>query len=101
MTAVAAPWWVRPGLDVDPDGRLRIAGRHAEALAREYGTPVYAYDLARYGENARELQAALATIDAPTRLRFALKSNPQAEILAVFRGLGEPGTPESVGIDAC
>jgi diaminopimelate decarboxylase len=101
LTAVAAPWWVRPSLDVDPDGRLRVAGRDAERLAREHGTPLYAYDLARYGETARELQAALATIDAGTRLRFAMKSNPQPEILAVFRGLGEPGSPESVGIDAC
>ena len=101
MTAVAAPWWVRPGLDVDPEGRLRIAGRDAEGLARELGTPLYAYDLARYGENARELQAALGSIEAPTRLRFAMKSNPQPEILSVFRSLGAPGSTESVGIDAC
>ena len=45
--APAAPWWVRPGLDVS-DGRLRIAGEDAEALAREHGTPLFVYDRARF-----------------------------------------------------
>ena len=100
MTTVAAPWWVRPGLEI-ADGRLAIAGHDAEALVREHGTPLFAYDLARFGENARELQAAFARTDLPFRLRFALKANPLPEVLAVFRGLGDPGSPESVGIDAC
>ena len=55
MTTVAAPWWVRPGLGIDGDGRLTIAGRDAEALAREYGTPLFAYDLDRFVENARAI----------------------------------------------
>ena len=104
MTEVAAaPWWVREGLDIDPDGRLRIAGQDAETLARQHPdrTPLFAYDLARFGETAREVQAALARTGLPYRLRLALKAAPQPEILAVFRGLGEPGTPGSVGIDAC
>ena len=96
-----APWWVRPGLDIDADGRLRIAGEDAEALARAHGTPLFVYDRARFAENARRLQAALAGTGLPFRVRFALKANPLPEILEVFRGLGAPGTPESVGIDAC
>ena len=100
MTTVSAPWWVRPGLEI-VDGRLTIAGRDAEALVREHGTPLFAYDLARFGENARELQAAFARTDLAFRLRFALKANPLPEILAVFRALGAPTSPESVGIDAC
>ena len=99
--APIAPWWVRPGLDIDDDGRLRIVGVDAEALAREHGTPLFVYDRARFAENARRLQAALAGTGLPFRVRFALKANPLPEILQVFRGLGEPGTPESVGIDAC
>ena len=98
---VTAPWWVRPGLDIDDDGRLRIVGEDAEALAREHGTPLFVYDRARFAENARRLQAALAGTGLPFRVRFALKANPLPEILQVFRGLGAPGTPESVGIDAC
>jgi diaminopimelate decarboxylase len=92
---------VRPGLDIDADGRLRIAGADPEALAREHGTPLFVYDRTRFAENARRLQAAFARTGLPFRLRFALKANPLPEVLEVFRGLGEPGTPESVGIDAC
>jgi diaminopimelate decarboxylase len=96
----ASPWWVRPGLDI-ANGRLRIAGEDAEALAREHGTPLFVYDRARFAENARALQGALARTGRPFRLRFALKANPLPKVLEVFRGLGAPGTPESVGIDAC
>jgi len=100
-TDAAAPdWWIRPGLDV-ADGHLRVAGRDAETLARDHGTPLYVYDLERYRENARRFQAALATAGIPYRLRFAMKANPDREVMAAFRGLGAPGSPESVGIDAC
>jgi diaminopimelate decarboxylase len=92
---------VRPGLDIDAGGRLRIVGRDAEALAREHGTPLFVYDRVRFAENARRLQAALAATGVPFRVRFALKANPLPEVLEVFRGLGPPGSPESVGIDAC
>ncbi len=98
MTAV--PWWVRPGLDIE-DGRLQIAGQDAEALARAHGTPLFVYDRTRFAENARRLQGALARTGLPFRVRFALKANPLPEILQVFRGLGDPGAPDSVGIDAC
>ncbi len=101
LTALAVPWWVRPGLDIDDGGRLRIAGRDAEALAREHGTPLVVYDRARFAEDARRLQAAFAPTGLPFRLRFALKANPSPEVLEVFRALGEAGSPESVGIDAC
>ena len=99
--AIAEPWWVRPGLDIDAEGRLRVAGADPEALARERGTPLFVYDRARFAENARRLQSAFAPTGVPFRLRFALKANPAPEVLETFRGLGAPGTPESVGIDAC
>jgi diaminopimelate decarboxylase len=91
---------VRPGLDI-ADSRLQIAGRDAEALARAHGTPLFVYDRRRFAENARRLQRALATTGLPYRLRFALKANPLPDVLEVFRGLGDAGTPDSVGIDAC
>jgi diaminopimelate decarboxylase len=100
VTTVAAPWWVRSGLSI-ADGRLAIAGRDAETLARERGTPLFVYDLERFGENARALQSAFARTGVPFRLRFALKANRLPEVLEVFRALGGPGSPESVGIDAC
>jgi diaminopimelate decarboxylase len=95
------PWWVRPGLDIDDGGRLRIVGRDAEALARERGTPLFVYDRTRFAENARALQAALAGTGLSYRLRFALKANPLPEALEIFRALGAPGSPDSIGIDAC
>ena len=100
MVTTATPWWVRPGLDI-ADGRLQIAGQDAETLAREHGTPLFVYDRARFAENARGLQEALARTGLPFRVRFALKANPLPEILEVFRGLGEPDTQGSIGIDAC
>lgn len=93
-------WWERPGLEAVA-GRLRIAGRDAEALGREWGTPLYAYDLERVRENARELQGALERTGLPSRLRFALKANREPEVLAALRGLAGPGEPGRVGIDAC
>jgi len=33
MILTAAPWWVRPGLDIE-DGRLRISGEDAESYVR-------------------------------------------------------------------
>ena len=96
----AAPWWVRPGLDIE-DGRLRIAGRDAEALAREMGTPAFVYDLDRLGENVRRLGDAIRSAGLPLRQRFALKANREPEVLAALRALGGPGEPGSVGIDAC
>ena len=93
-------WWARPGLEVR-EGRLSVAGRDAERLARDHGTPLYAYDLIRVEESARTLQAALARTGLPYRVRLALKAHRAPETLAFVRALGPPGTPESVGIDAC
>src|SRR5262249_51368376 len=86
------PWWVRPGLEI-ADGRLAVAGRDAEQLALEHGTPLFVYDRARFAENAERLIAALDRAELRHRVRFALKANHAPEVLAVLRGL--------VGIDAC
>jgi diaminopimelate decarboxylase len=88
------PWWSRPGLEVR-DGRLLVAGRDAESLAREHGTPVYVYDLVRIEEQARSLIDAFELAGAPFRLRLALKAQREPEVLAFVRAIG------SVGIDVC
>jgi diaminopimelate decarboxylase len=97
---VRRPWWERPGLSA-VDGRLVVAGIDAEWLAREHGTPLYAYDLERFAENARRLRDALAATGHATRVRFALKANREPEVLVMLRGLGGPGESSSIGIDAC
>ncbi|MGH2673902.1 MAG: diaminopimelate decarboxylase [Actinomycetota bacterium] len=93
-------WWARPGLEIAED-RLHIAGRDAESLAREHGTPLYAYDLSRIEEQVRALQSALSGAGLRHRVRLALKAQRAPEVLSFIRALGGPGDPDSVGIDAC
>ena len=82
-------------------GRLLVAGRDAEALAREHGTPLYAFDVTRAAEAARALRDALARAGLTPRVRLALKAQRAPEVLAAVRALGKPGSPDAVGIDAC
>ena len=97
--AAAAPtWWVRPGLEPRA-GRLFVAGRDAEALAREHGTPLFAFDLTDVSERVRRVQAALGATGLPYRVRFALKAQREPEVLSMLRGLGEPGTRRGIGVD--
>ena len=88
------PWWSRPGLEAR-DGRLLVAGRDAETLARELGTPVFVHDLVRIEEQARSLTDAFGRAGVPFRLRPALKAQRDPEVLAFVRNL------RFVGIDAC
>jgi diaminopimelate decarboxylase len=88
------PWWERPGLAVRGD-RLLVSGRDAETVAREHGTPLFAYDLVRIEEQANALVGAFERASAPFRLRLALKAQRDPEVLAYVRRLG------FVGIDAC
>ncbi len=100
LPSPAPTWWRRRGLDV-VDDRLAVNGRDLDALLREHGAPLFVYDLARPAENVATLRRALGAAGLRHTLRFALKANPDPQILAVLRGLGEPGTPDGVGIDAC
>ncbi|HEU4354453.1 MAG TPA: diaminopimelate decarboxylase [Actinomycetota bacterium] len=89
-----AAWWARPGLEVR-EGRLLVAGRDAEALAREHGTPTFVYDLERVGEQTRSLLDAFERAGAPFRMRMAIKAQRDPQVLAFVRALGV------VGVDAC
>jgi diaminopimelate decarboxylase len=100
LPAPAPTWWRRTGLDV-ADERLVLNGHDLDALLREHGAPLFVYDLARPVENVRALQAALRGAGLRYVTRFALKSCPDPRILAVLRDLGEPGTPDGIGVDAC
>lgn len=93
-------WWGRPGLEVR-DGRLTIAGRDAEEIARTHGTPTYVHDLVRVREQARALQAALANAGLNGLVRLALKAQREPELLHFLRALGDPGSSGAVGMDVC
>jgi len=88
-------WWSRPGLDVR-DGRLAIAGRDAERLAREHGTPVYIHDLPAAREQAERLRDAMVGAGLDARVRFALKAQRDP----VFLGYLRRSAP-FVGMDVC
>ncbi|HEX6131494.1 MAG TPA: diaminopimelate decarboxylase [Actinomycetota bacterium] len=90
-----APWWSRPGLEVRGE-RLAIAGRDAEAIAREHGTPCYVHDCERVAEQARALHGALRGAGLEPRVRLALKAQREPELLVFLRR-----TVPFVGIDAC
>ena len=95
----ARMWWARPGLDVR-DGRLFIAGRDAESIARERGTPLYVHDLERIGEQARALHTALWAAGLDGRVRLALKAQHEPEVLRFVRALADVG-PRNVEMDVC
>jgi len=88
-------WWERAGLDVR-DGRLSIAGRDAESLAREHGTPLYVYDLVRIEEQAIALRDALDGAGLRGGVRLALKAQREPTVLSFVR----ERTPW-VGVDVC
>jgi diaminopimelate decarboxylase len=92
--------WEHAGMRVDA-GRLLVAGRDAETLAREYGTPLYVYDLQRVAEVTRALQDALGRVGLRHRVRLALKALREPTLLRLLRSLGPPGDPMAVGLDAC
>ncbi len=100
MAITTTTWWARPGLEVR-DGRLTIAGRDAESIAREHGTPVYVHDLVRVEEQVRALQRGLTRAGLLHRVRLALKAQREPAFLRFLRRLGPPGSPESVGMDVC
>jgi diaminopimelate decarboxylase len=89
-----APWWSRPGLEIR-EGRLLVAGRDAEEIAREHGTPTFTYDLERVGEQACALVDAFERAGHPFRIRLAVKAQRDPAVLAYVRALG------FVGMDVC
>ena len=85
-------FWLRDGLEI-ADGRLVIAGRDAERLARSHGTPLYVYDLDRIADKVRDLRETLDAAGLDALVRFAVKANHHPDVLEVIRDLG-------AGIDA-
>jgi len=93
-------FWAHAGLCVS-DRRLSIAGRDAEAIAREHGTPLYVFDLCRVTERVAALQEALARTGLRYVTRFSMKAQREPEVLAHLRRLGPPVTPQRIGADVC
>jgi diaminopimelate decarboxylase len=88
-------WWARPGLEVR-GGRLTIAGRDAEELARSHGTPLYVHDLERVAEQAQSLREALEGSGLRGVVRLALKAQRDSDLLRFLRARAP-----LVGMDVC
>jgi diaminopimelate decarboxylase len=95
VAELAGTWWSRPGLDVR-DGRLTIAGRDAEEIARRHGTPTYVYDLTRIEEQAAGLRDALSAAGLRGLVRLALKAQREPDVLRFLRE-----RCPWVGLDVC
>ena len=93
------PWWARPGLEVR-NRRLAVAGRDAEDLARQLGTPRFVFDLVRIREQLEALRDALAEVGLTHRVRYAMKACREPDVLRYLRDQGDGGSPNAVGIDA-
>ena len=88
-------WWARPGLEVG-DGRLRISGRDADAIAREHGTPTYVHDLVHVRGRAEQLRDALDAAGLRGVVRLALKAQRDPGLMAFLRA-----EAPFVGMDVC
>jgi diaminopimelate decarboxylase len=95
VAGLSRTWWSRPGLEVR-DGRLLVAGRDAEDVAKASGTPAYVYDLVRIEEQASALLDALARVGLRGLVRLALKAQREPDLLAFLRE-----RCPWVGLDVC
>ena len=76
---------IPPGFEADPQGRLLIGGRTAEALVSQAkGTPLFVYDGKRVAAQVARFRAAFSPEVA---LHYAVKANPYAPLLEAMAGL--------------
>jgi len=66
------------------DNCLQVGGRPITEIAREAGTPFYAYDAAVMRAQVARLRAALPT---GIHLHYAIKANPLRDVVACMAGL--------------
>jgi diaminopimelate decarboxylase len=70
---------------LDTDGRLQIGGVDVAALAREYGTPLYVYDVATLRGQMRAYRAAFASRWPESAIAYAGKAYLSPALCALLR----------------
>ncbi len=81
-------WWQQSGhLDVK-NNQLYIAGFQAEALAKQFATPLYVYNGNRIIENFGRIKGAFAGQKAKPRIHFAVKANSHLAVLQLLQKEG-------------
>jgi diaminopimelate decarboxylase len=83
------------GLSRSQDGELRLEGVSLQEIAREAGTPGYAYNAASIRRRFGELTSALSSL--PHRIDYAVKANSCRGVLEVLQPLGAGCDIVSVG----
>jgi diaminopimelate decarboxylase len=81
-------WWNNEFLR-RAGGRLYLGRLPATGIAERFGTPVFVYSRARILANYERLRHAFgAASNLETRIYYAMKANPNAEILRLLRRRG-------------
>ena len=85
-------WEIENFLTVD-DARLCIDGVDTEALAREYGTPLFVFSELRIRHNIERIKKAASAIEHPLKLCYAAKS---MSTMGILRAVKEAGSDMEV-----
>lgn len=81
-------WWEQEGhLDVR-NNALFIAGFSAEALAKQYGTPLYVYNGGQVQKNFSRIKEAFSKEKASPKTHYAMKANSHLAILQLLQKAG-------------
>ena len=81
-------WWENRFLRIR-SGRLFIGGREAVKIAAEHGTPLFVYSRKQVLTNLRALRRAFAgKTDLEVRICYAMKANPNRDILKLLKSAG-------------
>lgn len=74
------------------DGRMTLGGLDARQLVERFGSPLYVIEEDRIRENAARIKAAFNHENV--RIFYAMKANPNLEILRIMEAVG-------LGVDCC
>ena len=81
-------WWEKEtGLNIN-NNRLHLRNIDIENLAKEFGTPLYIYDLEKVKDNYKKVENTLkkhANNQLETRVYYAMKANGASEVLGILK----------------
>ncbi|MEW5961136.1 MAG: diaminopimelate decarboxylase [Chloroflexota bacterium] len=80
------------GTAINSDGQLTLGGHRATDLSRQFGTPLYVYDVATIRSQIATYRRGLAAYPGPSRLAYASKA-------FLCTALARLMTAEGVGLD--
>jgi diaminopimelate decarboxylase len=81
-------WWENRFLSVK-DGKLYLERREAAKIAAKHGTPLFVYSRKQVLANLAKLRRAFERkTDLETRICYAMKANPNRQILRILKAAG-------------